>query len=475
MEDELRICNKNNTEKLLKKVKSEIENLYDEIQNKKMKIVNIVPLKKVKEKIEEKQNLEIEIENLKKKLKNKKNKKEIEKIKLRKKEIEIKIKECRKQEIILEKLKEDSENYYKYSFDLSCECCNKNDLICKNIYDISKIKDFEKKIEISHKLENEKKMLENEIEMYNEICQYEKYFEEKTKNIERINEILLINDENENNKKSNILLEKEINTLEDKLLERKKVKLDINNYISLIKNIEEDIKKHEKLKDKINIYEKNKVQINKYENEIKGLEENILKKDLLENNIINLEKEITTNEIKIKTNNENKKIVTNGKKNIERYRRILKLFTKEKLIENLFSGIISKTEAIINNILKDLTYFTLKFSIEDDEVIIYKIENNKEIEVGGMSTSEHFITNLAFRLAFGRLNRNININFFIIDEGFDSVCEENLPKFRNMFNLIRKQYDWCIVISHLDKIKEHYDSTYFIEKNDKNESMIRIV
>lgn len=111
---------------------------------------------------------------------------------------------------------------------------------------------------------------------------------------------------------------------------------------------------------------------------------------------------------------------------------------------------------------------------DDIKITINQIKNNDKIEVGGMSVSEKFISNLAFRLAFGRLDRNMCVNFLIIDEGFDNCSDENLPKFKNMFELIKKQYKWCIVISHLEKIKNFYDDTYSIEKNENGYSKIII-
>jgi DNA repair exonuclease SbcCD ATPase subunit len=88
-------------------------------------------------------------------------------------------------------------------------------------------------------------------------------------------------------------------------------------------------------------------------------------------------------------------------------------------------------EIIVNNILKDLTYFSIEIKIEyviikekeDIIITINKIKNNDKIEVGGMSVSEKFISNLALRLAFGRLDRNMCVNFLIIDEGFDNCSD----------------------------------------------------
>ena len=61
----------------------------------------------------------------------------------------------------------------------------------------------------------------------------------------------------------------------------------------------------------------------------------------------------------------------------------------------------------------------------------------------------------------------------IIDEGFASCS--NIVKIENVFDIIRKYYKWCIVVSHLDQIKNNFDNSYNITKVDKtNDSLVII-
>jgi hypothetical protein len=46
-------------------------------------------------------------------------------------------------------------------------------------------------------------------------------------------------------------------------------------------------------------------------------------------------------------------------------------------------------------------------------------------------------------------------------------------KIDNAFNIIRKYYKWCIIVSHLDQIKNNFNYSYNITKNNKtNDSNI---
>ena len=115
-----------------------------------------------------------------------------------------------------------------------------------------------------------------------------------------------------------------------------------------------------------------------------------------------------------------------------------------------------------------------KIEINSDGLFINKIEGKEEIDARGLSGYEMFVSNLALRIAFGKMNSETSGNYIIIDEGFTSSSSENLAKFENLFNIIRKQYKWCIVVSHLEQIKDNYDNSYFIKRNIRNESQIEI-
>ena len=48
------------------------------------------------------------------------------------------------------------------------------------------------------------------------------------------------------------------------------------------------------------------------------------------------------------------------------------------------------------------------------------------------------------------LNKN---NFIIIDEGFSAADSDNVNKISYLIDVINKEYDICLLISHIDEIK----------------------
>ena len=76
-------------------------------------------------------------------------------------------------------------------------------------------------------------------------------------------------------------------------------------------------------------------------------------------------------------------------------------------------------------------------------------------------------------------NKLQKINFFVIDEGFSFCDDISLQKIPNLFNYMRKIYDFTLVVSHNEQIKMYTDidlpiisnngvsKVYFVGNNNK--------
>jgi DNA repair exonuclease SbcCD ATPase subunit len=66
-------------------------------------------------------------------------------------------------------------------------------------------------------------------------------------------------------------------------------------------------------------------------------------------------------------------------------------------------------------------------------------------------------------------------NFIIIDEGFSAADNDNLLKISYLIDTIKKEYDICILISHIEEIKNQEGNIIKIRFNEKtNDSFIEI-
>ena len=71
---------------------------------------------------------------------------------------------------------------------------------------------------------------------------------------------------------------------------------------------------------------------------------------------------------------------------------------------------------------------------------------------------ERFISSLAIRVALLKASNLPKSNFLIIDEGMGSLDTEFLHGMQLMFDLLKSQFDFVIVISHLDNIRDMVDN-----------------
>lgn len=446
-----------------------LKKLYDNITTDKEKIVRFNEIKNIDDKINKKEENEKKIEIIKKELE-KINKKQItlNEIENKLKELKIKLIEYESSKKILEEYKLENKFLLEHKFSDNCENCIHNKKIHDKINYKSKIEELNEFImtndlitHIIKKMEDDK----NEILKFNELN--EKLIQMKKEN-ENINELIIINQKNENMKKNNkeiqnkiLILENEYNTSESVYNEK------ISIFNMLKKNVNIDIKiKNElyKLKSIKQKYDDNIEIINMLKDKIKDKKMNIYIKENAEKEIKNYEKNKTLIEAELNHDEKIKKNIYKMEQEKNKYDRLLKLFTVDKLLDNKIKNIVSNIESIVNNILKDLTDFTIKLFVDIDKVSIYKNKDDELLDAKNLSGYEIFVTNLALRIAFCKLNKCVRSNFIMIDEGFTVSSQNNLPKMETLFDLIRQYFKWSIIVSHLDQIKSNYDFIHTIKK-----------
>lgn len=162
---------------------------------------------------------------------------------------------------------------------------------------------------------------------------------------------------------------------------------------------------------------------------------------------------------------ENKIAELNDQKDLDD--QIAKLLDKNGMIDYLLnSKILPQLQSNVNQVLSYVANFSLVINYDHTGIRVYKDVNGKKLDVTSLCGFERFITNIAFRLTFNKLNGKIKTDFLIIDEGFSCCDEENIDKLKALFDYIRNNYKWCLVITHLEEIKNNFDSMLFIERED---------
>ncbi len=378
---------------------------------------------------------------------------------------------------LLIELTEENKYLLEHKFSDSCLSCKHNKKIHKKINYIEKIEKLNNFINENNNIEEKLNNVEEMIDNKNKI----KELKEKILNYEKennnINELLKINNKNLEQEEINKKLDIEINKTK---VEYEKYNLQYNTNLKYFNVLKDSINKKNILESKIENYEKIKLNWKKNEEDILILKDLIIDLNLNKNKKIELEKKVyeTSKKIVIKE----QELIENEKKVKDLYEKIVEredikklehLFTQDNLIENLLNQIINNLEGIINNVLKDLTNFSLKFEISPEGILIYKVFNDEYIDARYLSGYEMFSANISMRIAFSKLNKFVKTNFIIIDEGFSSCSSTNIHKISSVFEIIKQYYKWCIAVSHIDIIKSNFDYIYNI-KRIEGDSLIKI-
>jgi len=79
---------------------------------------------------------------------------------------------------------------------------------------------------------------------------------------------------------------------------------------------------------------------------------------------------------------------------------------------------------------------------------------------------ERFISSLAIRVALITISNLPKPNFLIIDEGIGTLSAENLPNMHTLFSILKNQFDFIIIISHLEAVRDMVDSLMEIQLDE---------
>jgi DNA repair exonuclease SbcCD ATPase subunit len=265
---------------------------------------------------------------------------------------------------------------------------------------------------------------------------------------------------------SNNKYESEIKVLES---ENKEINEKLKLHNLLIKNKNELKLLNEKLEStniKIQEYNQNSLNYEKYKkilNEEKKLSD---KKNDYDIGIKKIIVKITQiqNEYDIEKENLKKiKILYDNEKFLGYINTLFKGGFIEYIISYKLNILINK----INNILRNLGNYEITTEMNTEGIVFYKVKDDEQkLNILKLCGYERIIFNISLRLALNSMNLFYKNNFMVIDESFSGADSINIHKFQNIMEMIKKEYDICILISHIDEIKNTKGNIMKIQYNE---------
>ena len=150
---------------------------------------------------------------------------------------------------------------------------------------------------------------------------------------------------------------------------------------------------------------------------------------------------------------------------INDYELYLSSISRDGIPFNLISTTITAVEQEINDVLDNMMVgFVIKLEMDDSKNIMAKIQYDQEswpLEL--CSGMEKFVSSLAIRIGLINISTLPRPNFIIVDEGFGTLDSENIGNMKGAFEYLKTQFDFVLIVTHLDTIKDYMDYLIPIE------------
>jgi len=137
---------------------------------------------------------------------------------------------------------------------------------------------------------------------------------------------------------------------------------------------------------------------------------------------------------------------------------------KDGVSYELISKALPMIEGEVNNILTQIVEFGMQLEMDGKNINAYIVYDDQKWSLEMCSGMERFISGLAIRIALINVCNLPRPNFLVIDEGFGTLDNENLTSLYMLFTYLKTQFDFVMIISHIDSMRDVVDSLMEIKK-----------
>jgi DNA repair exonuclease SbcCD ATPase subunit len=146
------------------------------------------------------------------------------------------------------------------------------------------------------------------------------------------------------------------------------------------------------------------------------------------------------------------------------YEYYLNALGKDGVSYELISKALPMIEGEVNNILGQIVEFGLQLEMDGKNINANIVYDDQKWSLEMCSGMEKFISGLAIRIALINVCNLPRPNFLVIDEGFGTLDNENLTSLYMLFAYLKTQFDFVMIISHIDSMRDVVDSLMEIKK-----------
>ena len=152
---------------------------------------------------------------------------------------------------------------------------------------------------------------------------------------------------------------------------------------------------------------------------------------------------------------------------LKSYEYYLESIRRDGIPYEIISEVLPQIQEEVNTILSQMVDFTIQFEVDGKNVLTNICYANDSWPLELTSGMEKFISSLAIRVALINVSNLPRPNFLAIDEGFGSLDSDNLNSMESMFEYLKSEFSYIIIISHIEALRDVTDNV--IEINKKGE------
>jgi len=157
--------------------------------------------------------------------------------------------------------------------------------------------------------------------------------------------------------------------------------------------------------------------------------------------------------------------VADLEKKYEAYEYYLDAVKRDGVPYELITKALPTIEGEVNNILAQLVDFQMVFEMDGKNInnyIVYDDDNIWPLELS--SGMERFISSLAIRVGLINVSNLPRSNFLAIDEGWGTMDSDNLNSVYNLFQYLKTQFQFTLIVSHIDSMRDAVDTLLEVKK-----------
>lgn len=149
---------------------------------------------------------------------------------------------------------------------------------------------------------------------------------------------------------------------------------------------------------------------------------------------------------------------------LDLYQSYLTAVGRDGIPYQVICNTVPEIEKEVNSILSQVVDYTIQFDTDGKNIVPYVVYEYGRWPIELTSGYERFVASVAIRVALTNISNLPKTTFLALDEGFGTLDPDNLASMYTLFAFLKNNFDFVLIISHLDALKDAVDKQIEIKR-----------